>query len=593
MGRLFCGDCLDVLRQHVASQSVDLVYLDPPFNSSKEFNVIFRDESGRRSDAQIMAFEDTWHWGPSAEETYAYLTNTEQHGEGAVPPAVSNLIASLRAGIGVNQMLAYLVNMALRLLELRRVLKPTGSIYYHCDPRASHYLKVLMDAIFGAPFFRNEIVWKRTSAHSSAKRYGPVHDVLLFYSKSDAAVWNPQHEPHNAAYLASHYRQEDEYGRRFTLSDLTAAGVRNGSSGKNWRSFNPTAKGNHWKFTIEHLEDLDRAGRLYWPRKGGWPRYKRYLDEVKGTPLQDVWTDLDPVNAMAKEREGWDTQKPLALLERIIRASSNPGDVVLDPFCGCGTALEASQRLGREWIGIDITWLAIAVISQRMERAFDLKEIVVDNEPKERASVLNMASGPGGGYKVQHWALLKVKATPLYGIERRGPDRGIDGIRYFTELNGMLQKILYSVKSGHIGPAMVRDLRGALERERAAMGVFITVEPPTREMRREATEAGFYRSALYKQTFPKLQIITTDDLLAGRVPDVPMLRAATQPVRPSAKPAAEQLWLPSRPEPVPELIDKQLIREARQRRRPARPQLPGVKEAAQDEKQARPAKDAS
>jgi site-specific DNA-methyltransferase (adenine-specific) len=591
MGRLFCGDCLDVLRQHVASQSVDLVYLDPPFNFTKEFNVIFRDESGRRSDAQIMAFEDTWHWGPSAEEAYAYLTNTDQHGD-AVPPAVSNLIAALRAGIGVNQMLAYLVSMALRLLELRRVLKPTGSLYYHCDPRASHYLKVLMDAIFGAPFFRNEIIWKRTSAHSSAKRYGPVHDVLLFYSKGDAVTWNAQFAPHGEAYVASHYRQVDEFGRRWMPDNLTAMGKRNGSSGQVWRGFDVAGKGNHWKFTIEHLEELDRAGRIYWPRKGGWPRYKRYLDEVKGTPLQDIWTDLDPVNAMAKERLGWDTQKPLALLERIIRASSNPGDVVLDPFCGCGTALEASQRLGREWIGIDITWLAITVISQRMEAAFNLPQITVDNEPKERASVLNMASGPGGGYKVQHWALLKVKATPLYGIDRKGPDRGIDGIRYFTELNGTLQKILYSVKSGHVGPAMLRDLRGALEREKAAMGVFITVEPPTREMRREATEAGFYRSALYKQTFPKLQIITTDDLLAGKVPDVPMLRAAAQPGG-ATKPAVEQLWLPSRMAPVPALVDTDLHREVRQRRRPARPQLPAIAKESATEKQARPAQDAS
>ena len=581
MGRLFCGDNLEVLREHVASQTVDLVYLDPPFNSTRDYNVIFRDESGRRSDAQLVAFEDTWHWGPSAEETYAYLTNTEQHA-GAVPPAVSSLVAALRSGIGVNQMLAYLVEMAVRLLELRRVLKPTGSLYLHCDPRASHYLKVLMDGIFGATFFRNEIIWKRTSAHSSAKRYGPVHDVLLFYSKTDAVSWNPQYEPHAAGYLASHYRQADSFGRRFTLSDLTGAGVRNGSSGKPWRGYNVAEKGNHWKFTIDHLEELDGSGRIYWPPRGGWPRYRRYLDEVKGTQLQDVWTDLDPVNAMAKERLGWATQKPLALLERIIRASSNPGDVVLDPFCGCGTALEAAERLGRQWIGIDITWLAIAVMQSRLQAAFNVPEILVENEPRERASVLNMAAGPEGGYKVQHWALVKVKATPTFGVDRKGPDRGVDGVRHFTEQNGTLQKILYSVKSGHVGPAMVRDLRGVVERDKAAMGVFITVEPASREMRREAAEAGFYRSALYRQTFPRLQVLTTDDLLAGKQPDVPMLRAAMPPATaPREKP--EQLWLPARTEPAPELIDKQVVRQARQRRRPSRPQLPKVKEPAPPE----------
>jgi len=298
MNYLYYGDNLDVLRRHIKDETVDLVYLDPPFNSSQDYNVLFSEHNGTGSKAQMKAFEDTWRWDEVAAKAYA--DTVEGGGK------VADALRAFRTFLGGSDMLAYLSMMAPRLVELRRVLKPTGSIYLHCDPTASHYLKMLMDAVFGPSCFLNEIAWKRTSAHSSAKRFGPVHDVLLFYGRSGAYTWRAQYQPHDPKYIRSHYGRLDAAGRPHTLSDLTAAGVRKGSSGLPWRGFDPAKKGNHWKFTVENLEQLDRAGRIYWPSGTAWPRYIRYLDEVKGVPLQDVWTDLPPVNAKAAERD-WAT----------------------------------------------------------------------------------------------------------------------------------------------------------------------------------------------------------------------------------------------------------------------------------------------
>jgi site-specific DNA-methyltransferase (adenine-specific) len=511
---LYYGDNLDILRDHVRDASVDLVYLDPPFNSARAYNLLFRDAQGKLSDAQVTAFEDTWRWGADAERTYHALA-TE------APARVGVMIGAIHQMLGRSPMMAYLVMMAARLVELHRVLRPTGSLYLHCDPTASHYLKILLDAIFGPERFLSEVIWKRTSAHSSAKRYGPVHDTLLCYSKGSGYTWNPQFEAHNQAYLDSHYRSQDADGRRYTLSDLTAAGTRNGASGMPWRGFDPRSKGNHWKFTVERLDALDQAGRIYWPAKaGGWPRYKRYLDEVNGVPLQDVWTDIDPLNAKAAERLGYPTQKPLALLERIIAASSNPGDVVLDPFCGCGTAIAAAERLGRPWVGIDITHLAIAIQKNRLETAFPGIAYQVIGEPEDLGAARALAQQDR--YQFQWWALSLVRARPL-GAEgsgtrgKKGADRGVDGlITFVDEPAAPAKQALVQVKSGAVSSRDVRDLRGTIERERAALGAFITLEPPTREMQREATSAGFYRSPGWNREYPRLQILTVGDLLQQR-----------------------------------------------------------------------------
>ena len=511
---LYYGDNLEVLRHYIPDESVDLVYLDPPFKSDQDYNVLFQ-EHGIRSAAQIKAFEDSWQWDQAA--ALAFQEVVEQGG------SVSLAMQAFRTFLGESDMLAYLSMMAPRLLEMHRVLKPSGSIYLHCDPTASHYLKMLLDSIFGPKNFRNEIIWKRTSAHSSAKRYGPVHDVILFYTRSDKYKWNAQFQPHDEAYLASHYRSQDAQGRRYRLSDLTAAGVRKGSSGEPWRGFDPNSKGNHWKYSIPNLEKLNKEGRIFWSKKeGAWPSYIRYLDEVKGTTLQDIWNDIPPINAMAKERLGYPTQKPETLLERIISAGSNEGDSILDPFCGCGTAIAAAQKLHREWFGIDITHLAITLIKHRLQHSFG-SEITykVIGEPIDVEGAKTLAAQDP--FQFQWWALGLVGARPFE--QKKGADKGIDGRLYFhDEAGGKTKQIIFSVKAGSVSVPHVRDLRGVIEREAAAIGILISLNNPTKPMRTEAASAGFYESP-WGTKHPRLQILTIKDLLSGKTIDFPPSQA--------------------------------------------------------------------
>jgi site-specific DNA-methyltransferase (adenine-specific) len=511
--QLYFGDNLTILRaQHIPAGSVDLIYLDPPFNSNATYNVLFAEQNGSKSGAQITAFDDTWHWGIESEAAFNEVVQ-----QGIGPKKLADLLLALRAFLGSNDMMAYLTMMAVRLVELHRVLKPTGSIFLHCDPTASHYLKLVMDAIFGPKNFRNEINWKRTSAHSSARRCGPVHDVLFFYSKTDDYLWNQIFTKHEEKYLKSHYTQTDSQGRRWRADNLTALGIRRGSSGMPWRGFDVTGKGNHWKFSIENLEELDAAGRIYWPPGGGWPAYKRYLDEMQGVPLQDMWTDIPPINAQAKERLGYPTQKPEALLERIIKASSNEGDIVLDPFCGCGTAVAVAERLRRRWIGIDITHLAIKLIKQRLRDTFPTEPPIYEviGEPVDVKSAEALALEDR--YKFEWWALDLVDARPAQD-KKKGADRSIDGIIYFQEkTGGKYHKIIVQVKSGKVGVNQVMELKGAIEREKAVIGAFITLNPPTRRMREEAAAAGFYEPEDFPgHRFPRLQILTVADLFAGK-----------------------------------------------------------------------------
>lgn len=357
---LYYGDNLDVLRRHVPDATVDLVYLDPPFKSNQDYNVLFAEHTGERSASQIRAFEDTWRWSMEAEG--AYRDVVEQGGK------VADAMRAMRIFLGESDMLAYLAMMAPRLVELRRVLKPTGSIYLHCDPTAGHYLKMLMDAIFGPAFYRNEIVWRRTTSHVDAKGYGRVHDLLLFYTKGLEYVWNEVHQPYDPSYVDAYYRYKDSDGRRFMSADLSGAGDgpprRFGDRGEI-----APPKGRHWMYDQSGIDRVLRDGRIFWTRNGV-PRLKKYLDESPGMPAQDVWSDVQALRSWHAERLGYPTQKPEALLERIIQASSNEGDVVLDPFCGCGTAVAVAERLKRRWIGIDITHLAITLIKHRLESAF-------------------------------------------------------------------------------------------------------------------------------------------------------------------------------------------------------------------------------
>lgn len=515
---LFYGDNLPILREYIPTESVDLVYLDPPFNSQRTYNVLFKQESGAESEAQIAAFEDTWHWNMAAEATYHELVTK-------APDRVSRMMASFREFIGPSQMLAYLVMMAARLVELHRVLKPTGSLYLHCDPTASHYLKVILDTIFGPEQFLSEIIWKRTSAHSSAKRPGPVHDTILLYSKSKIYSWIPQYQPYDEDYIEAFYRYVDSDGRKYRLSDLTGAGIRYGETGESWRGINPTDKGRHWMVPPAELDILDQQGRIYWPTKGTVPAYKRFLDEMPGVPLQDVWVDIPPISSQAKERLGYPTQKPLELLERIIQASSNPGDMVLDPFCGCGTTIAAAQKLGRRWIGIDVTHLSIALMKYRLTEMFPDITFQVIGEPQDTAAARQLAQDDR--FQFQWWALSLVRARPLGGepgskAGKKGADKGIDGvITFMDDGTGKAKRALIQVKSGKVSSRDIRDLVGTVNREQASLGVFVTLEEPTRDMRMEAAAAGFYHSPGWNQDYARIQIVTIDQLLRGETIDMP------------------------------------------------------------------------
>lgn len=508
---LYYGDNLDILRRYVDAESVDLVYLDPPFNSNATYNVLFAEQSGAQAASQIKAFEDTWRWDEEAAR--AYFEVVEAGGR------VSEALQAFRRIVGDSTMLAYVAMMAPRLVELRRVLKPTGSIYLHCDPTANHYLKLLMDAVFDPVFFRNEIVWKRTTAHSSAKRYAPVHDVLLYYSRSSSPRWNELREPYEQAYLDRYYKFDDGDGRLHWRADITGAGVRHGETGQPWRGIDVTAKGRHWAYPIAELERLDAEGRVYWPPRGTMPQEKRYRDDLKGKALSDVWTDVDRINPVGGERLGYPTQKPEALLERIIQASSNEGDVVLDPFCGCGTAVAVAQRLGRRWVGIDVTYLAIALIRRRLRDAYgesvDATYRVIGEPVSLPDAEALAASDP---YQFQWWALDLVHARPV--DQKKGADKGIDGRIYFHEGDATdTKQIVLSVKAGHTGRSHVHELRGVMEREGAAIAVLITMQQPTKPMREDAASAGMYVSPW--GTHPRLQLLTVAELLEGKRIDCP------------------------------------------------------------------------
>ena len=517
---LFYGDNLAILREYIPPESIDLIYLDPPFNSNRSYNVLFKDESGTASEAQLTAFDDTWHWGPTAEETYFDLVNHASAG-------IAKMISALRDFIGSNQMMAYLVMMAARLVELHRVLKPTGSLYLHCDPTASHYLKIVLDTIFGFQNFRNEITWKRTTAHNDPTRYGNVHDVLLYYSKTNQCTWNAVFSEHSEEYKAR-FRHSDPDGRLWTDGDLTAKGLSGGG-------YEYTYKGctSLWRVPIETMKRLDDEGRLYFTRNNGI-RIKRYLDETPGIPPQDVITDIFPINSQAAERLGYPTQKPLALLERIIQASSNPGDIILDPFSGCGTAISAAQKLNRRWIGIDITHLAIAMHKARLKDMFNLepgKDYDVIGEPLDLTSARQLAQDDR--YQFQWWALSLVKAKPVGGEStskkgRKGSDRGIDGIiPFIDDPKGKTSTAIVQVKSGHVKSGDIRDLIGTVQNQEAAFGIFITLEEPTPEMITAASQAGFYHSPIWQEKYPRIQILTIAELLGGATVQMPRFSTAT------------------------------------------------------------------
>jgi DNA modification methylase len=531
--QLFYGDNLEILRDKLKDESVDLIYLDPPFNSNKSYNILFRTQSGDQAAAQIEAFDDTWNWSQQTEELFDEMVS------GGAPANVADALLAMKKLLGENEVLAYLVMMTARLIELHRVLKPTGSIYLHCDPTASHYLKVMMDAIFGPTNFRNEVIWKRTGSHNSAKRWGPVHDVILFYSKSSTFVWNTIYQPYDEDYIEK-FDKEDDRGKYQAIS-LTGPGVRQGDSGKPWRGVDPTKVGRHWQPSStaydvyeeitgetladlpmqERLDKMEEAGLIWWPQKeDGTPRFKQYLDDMDGVPVQDIITDIGPISSRSAERLGYPTQKPLALLERIIEVSSNPEDIVLDPFCGCGTAVDAAQKLDRKWIGVDITYLAVDLIEKRLERTYgpEIKDTyVLSGVPKDIAGA--QALFDKNAFDFERWAVTLVDGQPN---QKQVGDKGRDGIVRFPIDKDEYGAAIVSVKGGKtVNPAMVRELDGTVKAEKAQMGILILLHKPTKGMIDAAKHTGSYVYKVSGHSYPKVQIITIEELFAGKRPDMP------------------------------------------------------------------------
>ncbi len=511
---LYYGDNLPVLRdrEHFPDACIDLVYLDPPFNSNRSYNVLFKETSGVSAPAQIEAFEDTWSWpGGAAQHAFEEVT---QHGT----DDTARLLKAMLDAVGHNDVTAYLCMMAVRLVELHRVLKPTGSIYLHCDPTASHYLKILMDSIFGPQNFRNEITWQRTNVHNDAKRWGTVADTLLYYGKTQDVTWNAPRVPHTGSYLASKYRYNDGDGRGpYRLDNMTSPNPRPNMMYE-WKGHASPPYG--WRYSRETMATLDSEGRIWYPTSTAKrPQLKRYLNEMAGSAMNSIWTDIAPINSQARERLGYATQKPLALLERIINASSNPGDVVLDPFCGCGTAVHAAQKLGRNWIGIDITFLAIGLVEQRMRDAFPGITFHEVGVPADVPGAEALAARDP--YQFQFWAVHRLGGRSETGKPKKGADKGIDGIIPFMEGATDYRRVIVSVKAGHIEPAYVQQLKGVMEGQGAPLGVLVTLKEPTKAMRTEAVFAGFYHSDRWGKDYRRIQLLTAAEIIAGKRVDMP------------------------------------------------------------------------
>lgn len=533
MNKLWYGDNLTIM-QGMGKHSVDLIYLDPPFNSKQNYNLLYKTMTGKPVPEQVEAFCDTWEMDAQKEAIARSMpVLMREHG---VDDYYVDFWRLWMQALRHTQphLLAYLIFMVQRLLHMKSILRPTGSIYLHCDPTASHYIKVMMDGIFGHENFRNEIIWKRTSAHSGAKRYGPVHDTILFYTAGPKFTWNTIYGNYDPQYVEAFFTHQDEKGRRWRRTDLTGPGTRAGDSGKPWRHYNPTARGRHWQppsyfydkyraltgddlanyDLIARLDKLDDCGLIHWPQKAdGAPQGKRLLEDAPGIPLQDVWTDIKPIHNIASERLGYPTQKPVALLDRLIQSSTNKGDVVFDPFCGCGTTVYSAMKNERQWIGCDIAILAIKLIREELTERHRLVEGVhfeVDGIPTSVEGAQELFNKDPSTF--QSWFVERVGGFPM---QKKVADRGIDGRIYFETRDG-LREMMLQVKGGkHVRPTDIRDLRGVLEREETAMlAGFLSIAPPSKAMLSEAAEAGTYEYA--GVNYPRIQFLTTEDVLVGK-----------------------------------------------------------------------------
>ncbi len=531
---LIRGDNLEAMREF-PDECLDLIATDPPFNSKRDYFVPYCDERGQEPDTLVKAFTDTWTWGAAAEDAYSELIVD-------VGGQVGDTIQGLRQFLNETPMMAYLVMMGIRIVEMHRILKPTGSLYLHCDPSASHYLKIILDAVFDAGNFRNEIVWQRTSAHNDGNRFGRVHDIILFYSRNEQPLWNPVYTAHDPEYIERFYRHEDERGC-YRVGDLTAAGVRQGESGQPWRGVDPTAVGRHWAVpgkkawpegiqspedyeslsVHEKLDVLDANGLIYWPPNGSVPGFKRYLSTSKGRKVHDVITDINPLAGRSKERTGYPTQKPIELYKRIVAASSNEGDLVLDPFCGCGTTLMSAEELNRQWIGIDLTYLAIGAVKDQIERYFPQlrNNVNIVGTPEDETQALALARTNPQGF--EEWCITHM--LQFKSNAKKVADGGIDGTFRFPigreRGRQAFGRAVAQVKGGTYTLGHIRDFRTAMQNAEADLGVFVVTSPPSSGMRTEASRAGTYRHPFWDMEAPRLQIYEIQDYFTDILPRLP------------------------------------------------------------------------
>jgi adenine specific DNA methylase Mod len=541
---LYYGDNLGILRdeKRIPSESIDLCYIDPPFNSQRTYNQVY--STPKKADAaQAQAFADTWTWDQAASLGFnEILTN-----EGArFSVETSELFRGLNHIIKGSSLLAYLVSMTLRIVEIRRVLKRTGSFYLHCDPTASHYLKIILDSIFGPENFRSDITWKRTNVHSDSKDWSAVADTLLYYVRDSGGdfTWNPIHLKHSDKHIESKYTHRDADGRLYMLDNMRSPNPRPNLT-YDWKGYKPHPNG--WAYSRETMQRLDAKGKIWYPGDlSKKPRLKRYLDETRGILTTNIWTDIAPINSQAQERLGYPTQKPEALLERIIQASSNKGNTVLDAYCGCGTTVAVAQRLDRKWIGIDITYQSISLILKRMEESFGeriAKEIQLDGIPfdVESAKMLATREDDRARKEFEKWAVLTYTNNRAMIRFKKGADKGIDGVVYFSTGQEHSERAILQAKSGGVKRSDIATLRGDMEREDARLGFFLTLEEPTKPMREEAAQSGIYRHSALGKTMNRIQIVTVREMLEdGKRMELPM----TSPVV-KAAPSKKQHSLPT------------------------------------------------
>ncbi len=580
---LFYGDNLEVMRDKIKDESVDLCYIDPPFNSNRDYFQIYNNIGGEDR-AQAQAFTDTWTWDTHA---IAGLNDIFFSSKGSYPAQTIELLRGLKAVLGEGALMAYLVSMTQRINEIHRVLKPTGSFYLHCDPTASHYLKLVLDTIFVTQGgdFRNEIIWRRTGSHGKVKRFGPIHDVIFYYVKSAKKfTWNKPKRAFMVGHVKENFVQmpDGRYKTNYYGNVLTGSGLRNGESGSTWMGFNPSAKNRHWAIPGSIVEDcgedftgmtqhqkLDRLlelGYIKIVEGQAWPIYERVITANDGQSTGDIWAfqpytegtvfgsqegideEVRWLSPHAQERLKYPTQKPEGLLERIIAASSNEGDVVLDAYCGCGTTIAVAQRLKRQWIGIDITYQSIGVILKRLLETYGEavgQETVLSGIPKDIAAAKALALKKDDRVRkeFEKWAVLTYSRHQAIINAKKGADAGIDGVQYFPSGAGSdeVGKVVFQVKSGKVERGDIAKLRGDMARENAKMAVFLTLETPTAPMKSEALAAGMWNYPLMARDYPQIQIVTVEEMLRGAKLDLPLVHQSLK--KSSAKFANEQTAL--------------------------------------------------